>query len=105
MQNPLVVTISHQLGKEAAKKRLQDSLGHLREQVAPFVTSLEDRWSGDQLDFRVVALGQTVTGKIEIFEEFVRIEILLPGMLSFFGRVIAGRIRAQGVPLLEKPKD
>lgn len=104
MSRPVVVTISHQLGQQGAKDRIQRSLGQIRTQLAPYVTGMEDNWTEDQLNFRLVAVGQTVTGRIEVFEKFVRVEIALPGLLGFVGGMIGGRIREQGTSLLEKPK-
>jgi hypothetical protein len=101
---PLVVTISHELGKQRARERIQLSLGQIRTQLAPFVTSIEDNWTDDRLNFRVVALGQTVIGQIEVFEEFVRVEVALPGVLGFIGEIVRGRISQQGTSMLEKPK-
>ena len=36
MPKPLVMTISHELGREEAKRRLQKSVGQIRAQLAPF---------------------------------------------------------------------
>lgn len=102
MSKPVIVTISHELGKEQAKERIQNSLGQIRAQIAPYVTLVEDRWIGDRLAFDVIAMGQTVTGGIEVFDAFVRIEIELPGLLGFLGSLVTAPIREAGTKLLEK---
>jgi putative polyhydroxyalkanoate system protein len=104
MSKPVVATISHELGKEGAKRRIDRSLGELRTQLARFASAIEDRWEGDRLEFRLAALGQAVTGAIDVFEDHVRVEVMLPGLLGFFGGMIASRIERQGATLLEKPK-
>jgi putative polyhydroxyalkanoate system protein len=104
MPKPVVATISHELGKEGAKRRIDRSLGELRAQLARFASSIEDRWEGDRLEFRLSALGQAVTGAIEVFEELVRVEVMLPGLLGFLGGMIAHRIERHGTALLDKPK-
>jgi hypothetical protein len=100
----LTATISHELGREAAKRRIDDGLGQVRAQLAPFVSGIEDHWVGDRLEFRMAALGQVVSGSVEVYDELVKIEVLLPGMLGFFGALIAKRVRQQGTAMLEKPK-
>ena len=102
MPKPVTVTISHELGKEQAKERIQSSLGQIRAQIAPYVSSVEERWIGDRLDFNVVAMGQTVTGGIEVFEAFVRVDILLPGILRFVAGLITPPVRDAATKLLEK---
>jgi len=103
MAKPLMVTISHDLGKEEVKRRLRGGLTQIRGQLASHVASVEDEWTNDDtLAFRVRALAQTVTGRIEVLEEVVRVEVLLPGMLSWVGSVLGGRIRQQATLLLEK---
>ena|SRR5690242_15981745 len=103
MAKPLTVTISHDLGKEEVKRRLRGGLSQIWGQLASHVASVEDEWTNDDtLAFRVRALGQTVTGRIEVLQDVVRIEVLLPGMLSWLGSVLSGQIRQQATLLLEK---
>jgi hypothetical protein len=102
MPKPLVATVSHELGRTKAKQRIESSLGEIRSHLAAFATSVESEWTGDRLDFRLIALGQAISGGIEVFEEHVRIEVMLPGMLGFLGGTISSRIRERGLKLLEK---
>jgi hypothetical protein len=102
MSKPLVATVSHELGRRQAKQRIESSLDDIRSHLSAFATSVEGQWTGDCLDFRLIALGQAISGRIEVFEELVRIEVVLPGMLGFLGGAISGRIRSHGMKLLEK---
>ena len=105
MQDPLVVTISHRLGRAEAKRRLESGLDHIRREAAPFVQTLDLAWAGDRLDFTVTALRQTVTGGIEIFDDSVRVEIRLPWLLRLAAAPLLARIRREGDLLLEKPPE
>ncbi len=48
----------------------------------------------------MIALGQAISGRIDVFEESVRIEVILPGMLGFLGAKISRRVREHGLKLL-----
>jgi Putative polyhydroxyalkanoic acid system protein (PHA_gran_rgn) len=104
MPEPVVVTISHQLGRDEAKRRLDDSLGHIRAQLTAFVASIEYGWAGHRLDFSLTALRQSIVGRIDVEDRLVRIELGLPPLLSWLSRTITQRIRREGVRLLEKPR-
>jgi putative polyhydroxyalkanoate system protein len=102
MSKPLVVDIPHQYTRQEAKNRIQNGIGQIRSQVAGFATSIEDSWNGDQMDFRVVAVGQTITGRIDVLDHSVRVEVDLPWVLSMVAGKLRGRIEQQAALLLEK---
>lgn len=99
-----MVTISHQLGRDEAKRRLDNALGHIRGQLAAFVSSLEYDWTGYRLDFGLVALRQSIVGCIEVEERLVRIELGLPLLLSLLSKRIISRISREGALLLDKSR-
>ena len=101
---PITVTISHKLGRDGAKRRIDDSLAQIRAEVAPYVKTLDYTWHDYTLDFRVVALMQTITGRIEVYEDFVRIDLELPRLLHVIARTIQGQIQNRAAALLEGPK-
>jgi len=103
MLEPIVVTISHRLGRDGARRRIEDGLTQIRGQLAPFVSAMDYKWTGDRLDFTVTALHQTVTARIEIEEALVRVELELPLLLRIFSAAIIGRIRSDGSLLLNGP--
>jgi hypothetical protein len=101
---PVTVTISHRLGREEAKRRIDTGLSTIRRELAHFVKSIDYDWQEYRLDFRATAMFQTITGTIEVYEEFVRVELGLPRLLHLMARTIAGRIEQTGHALLDKPK-
>ena len=101
---PITVTISHRLGREGAKRRIDDGLVSIRAEVAPYIKTLDYAWDDHQLDFRVVAMMQTITGRIEVYEDFVKVELALPRLLHLLARTIKGRIENHAAALLEGPK-
>src|SRR5579864_9004608 len=101
---PLVVTISHRLGREEAKRRIAEGLDAIRSEVARYVKTLDYSWTADRLDFRAVLMLQTITGRLDIGDDFVRVELGLPRLLHLVAGTIAGRIEQRGKALLEPPK-
>ena len=102
---PITVTISHRLGRDEAKRRIDGGLGTIRAELAPYVRSLDYQWEGDYaLELRASAVMQTITGRIEIYDEFVKIELGLPALLHLIAKTIAGRVEKTAAVLLEGPK-
>ena len=102
MSRPLVVSIPHSLGKAEATRRLQGGVGQLKTTLGDRLTSIEDTWSGDRMDFRVGALGQTVSGHLDVMDDTVRLEVVLPWVLQIFAEKAKGYIERQGTLMLEK---
>jgi Putative polyhydroxyalkanoic acid system protein (PHA_gran_rgn) len=105
MSQPVIVSIPHRLGRLEAKRRLDSGISRIGPELAGIVSTLDHSWVGDTLNFRAVAMWQTITGRIEALEDAVRIEIDLPWMMRLLGETIAKRVRGRGVALLEKPPD
>ncbi len=103
MTQPLIVSIPHKLGRQEAKRRLDSGISRIRPELAGLVNSLDYNWNGDDLNFRAVAMWQSITGRIEVLEEAVRIEIDLPWMMRLLGDTILKQVRGRGVAMLEKP--
>ena len=101
---PITVTISHRLGRDGAKERIDNGLASIRAEVAAYVKTLDYNWNGYNLDFRVVAMMQTITGRIEAFDDCIKVELGLPRLLHLLARTIKGRIENRAGALLEGPK-
>ena len=103
MAEPVVVIVPHRLGKQGAKARLRDGLQQIRSKLALVgAAALDETWAEDEMRFRVAALGQTVTGRIEVMETSARVEVHLPGMLGWLGGLLSDRLRREGTLLLDK---
>jgi putative polyhydroxyalkanoate system protein len=105
MGKPVVVNIPHALGKDEARRRIESGFGNLRQQMAGSVggmLSLQERWEGDRLNFEGEALGQKMSGRIDVLADAVRIELDLPTMLAMIAERVAGTLKKEGAKLLEK---
>ncbi len=102
MTKPLVVSIPHQLGAAEAQRRLQAGIEQLKEQYAGKFMVLENRWTGSHLDFRVSAVGQTISGMLDVAEESVTLAVQLPWVLAMIAKKAQSMIESKGHLLLEK---
>ena len=101
MPQPLIVSIPHRLGRDEATRRLKGGLSRAAASV-PVLQVDEERWEGERLFFRVRALGQAASGQIDVAEDHVRLEVMLPWLLQKFAEAAQTVIRDRGRLLLTK---
>ena len=101
MSAPLVVSIPHHLGREEAVRRLKTGLGRAAASI-PVMQVEEERWSGDTLNFRIRALGQIAIGQVDVTDDHVKVQVVLPWLLQRFAEMVQATIRKRGQLLLTK---
>src|ERR1700704_6199098 len=101
MSKPLVVSIPHRLGREEAARRLKMGLTRAAQSV-PVLKVDEERWEDDRMFFRVRALGQAAAGHLDVADDHVRLEVMLPWLLPRFAEVAQAAIQHRGNLLLTK---
>lgn len=104
MARTVTITLSHDLGKEEAARRLREGFDRLKKQMTGGLAFrfTEDWPSDDRLDFTARGLGQNISGRIDVFPQHVRIEATLPNLLASLAEIITGRMEKEGRLLLEK---
>jgi Putative polyhydroxyalkanoic acid system protein (PHA_gran_rgn) len=102
MSKPLVISIPHRLSKQEALRRLRDGLGEAGVSFRHLFSIDEHAWTGDHLQFRVSALGQSASGSIDVAEDYVKLEVFLPWLLAKLAETLQPLIRKEAVLLLEK---
>lgn len=100
MTTPFQVDLPHRLGAEEARRRIDGGIGKLKDFI-PGGGDVRAAWNGDRLGLHVTALGQEVDAQLDVRETFVRVELLLPPSLAFFGKAIEAALRRKGSDLLE----
>jgi Putative polyhydroxyalkanoic acid system protein (PHA_gran_rgn) len=99
---PIVVTVSHQLGKEEALRRLQNGLTNLTSGFGPAFKLIEQTSSGDDLDFRISAFGQAISGQVRVADDHIRLQLSLPWLLAKLAGNAHAMIQRQSRLMLEK---
>ncbi|MDG2571140.1 polyhydroxyalkanoic acid system family protein [Vibrio parahaemolyticus] len=102
MAKPLVVSIPHNLGQAEAMRRLHGGMSGLKSQFGDKVASIDETWNGNRMDFRVGAMGQNVSGHLEVMQDVVRVVVQLPWILAMIAEKAKTFIQKQGTLLLEK---
>lgn len=105
MSKPIIVCIPHRLGQAEATRRLKGGLTRAAAQF-PILSTDEETWTQengtDRMAFRVRALGQAVSGKVDVRADDVQLELNLPFLLRVFAERAMETIQRQGKLLLEK---
>lgn len=101
MATPITIDIPHQLGRAEARRRIDTGFAEIVDLV-PGAGSCSKRWEGDRLVFGVTAMGQAVTGVIDVRDTAVTMQIELPGVLGMIARGVRGRLQRAGQLLLTR---
>ncbi len=102
MPKTLTITIPHQLGKEAARQRIDTSIAQVFEPLGRLASVERQQWAGDHLQFGIQLASHRMDGRIDVAENQVRIELDLPWLLATLGERVKGAIQKRGQILLEK---
>ena len=104
MTSPVQVDLPHRLGAAEAKRRIEGGIGRLKDFI-PGAAEVRSAWTGDRLGLQVMAMGQEVNAQIDVRDTYVRVELLLPPALAFFGKAIEAGLRRKGGEMLEDKRE
>jgi hypothetical protein len=102
LSDNVTVTIGHRLGKVEAMRRLKDGFAGAHGHLGGIIAVEQETWEGDTLHFRMRALGQTATARIEVLEDALRIDVALPWLLAKAANRLLPMLRKEAARLLEK---
>jgi putative polyhydroxyalkanoate system protein len=102
MTRPVSISIPHELGAAEARRRIDEGVEKLVAQAGGGMAKIQKTWEGDRLHFIADAIGQRMTGRLDVLEKEVRMEIDLPTFLAVIADKFKGRLRKEGQLLLEK---
>jgi hypothetical protein len=102
MATPITISIPHQLGRAEARRRIEAGFAKIVHQFPGSGGAYSECWDGDRLTFSVGAMGQTVSGVVNVLDAAVMMEIELPGVLGMIASGLKGRLQKVGQLLLTK---
>jgi hypothetical protein len=80
--DPIVVTVSHSLGREEAIRRIKAAVADAQAQQSAFFKVAEENWQSSHVRFRVNLLGLPCTGQISVGEREATLEFRLSWYLA-----------------------
>jgi hypothetical protein len=102
MTKTITLTIPHELGRAEARKRIDEGFASLWQHMGAVAGALSKTWTGDRLNFGFAALGQKITGTIDVEDRAIRLEVLLPSLLAMIADKVKRRLNSEGQLLLGK---
>ena len=101
MAQPIVVTLSHNLGAEEAQRRIAAGLARAGAEFGAIFQSFETKWTANHADVVVVAVRQRVVAGLDVFADVIRLEVHLPWYFAPLQDRIAAALRRQGEKTLQ----
>jgi hypothetical protein len=103
MTKAITVNIPHDLGRAEAKQRIETGFANFSQQMGGAAAHMVSKsWDGDRLNFSLSAMGQGISGVIDVADTVVRLELLLPNLLGMIAGKLKGRLQKEGQLLLDK---
>ena len=102
MTPPIIISIPHQLGRDEARRRIEAGFAKVLNLLPGSGGVRSAHWDDDRLTFSVAAMGQTVSGVIQVLDAVVTMEIELPGVLRVIASGLTERLQKAGQRLLTK---
>lgn len=102
MSKAVTLTLPHELGRAEARRRIDEGFESFARHMGGAAGALERSWSGDRLSFVFQALGQRISGTIDVEDAAIRLEVLLPTVLAMVAETVKARLRREERLLLEK---
>jgi hypothetical protein len=98
------VAIPHALGRDEVRHRLKSRSHMIGDGIPGGMAEVVTSWpSEDRMDMSIAAMGQVLTGHIDIQDGQVLFVMELPGALGFIQPMVENAIRQQGHKLLAPP--
>lgn len=101
MAKPVTINVPHELGREKALERVRTRFDQVEKAIG-FGVKLEKDWIGEQLNFQAAAMGQKVTGKVDVTDTAMVIELTLPMLLAGMADKLSDSLGKQSRLLLSK---
>jgi len=98
------VAIPHNLGRDEVRNRLRSRSHMIGEGIPGGMADVRTAWpSDDRMTLDIAAMGQVLTGHIDVEDSQVVLHMELPPALGFLKPIVEGAIRQQGQKLLAGP--
>jgi len=94
------VAVPHNLGQPSARARVEQFLENVQRDYAAHLSNVGGEWIDNQLNFRFLASGLSISGALAVEETLVTVTGPLPLAAAFFRGQIERTIRDELLKLL-----
>lgn len=94
------VSVAHSLGQAAARVRVEQFLEAVQRDYADHVRNVSGEWQNNELNFRFVTSGLTISGVLNVADSEVAVRGPLPLVAALFRGTIEQQIRGKLTKLL-----
>jgi hypothetical protein len=102
MSKAITVTVNHNLDAETARTRIEAGIAQFRSSFGSKLSVFRETWTGNHLEFEVGFMGQICRGNLDVFDNQVRLEVFLPGLLGYLADKVQSVVRKKGQLLLSR---
>ncbi len=102
MAEKITINVPHKLTREDARRRIDSGFAKVQEQVTGKTLEMEQSWQGDTMQFTAAAMGQNITGRLNVEDTQVKIEVDLPWILAKLSGAFSDKLKKQTQLLLDK---
>ena len=92
------------LNEAQVKQRLTSAIADARAKHPQIMSGAQESWVGNRMTFRASAMGQTISGFVDVLPKVVNISIELPLMLAMLANRIRPQIESEARKLLSAPQ-
>ena len=100
------VAIPHDLGRDEVRRRLKGSSHEIADAIPGGMAEVTSHWpSEDRMEMAIRAMGQNLTGHVDVEDTQLIFTVQLPAALGFVEPIVEGAIRQSAPKLLAPAKD
>ena len=103
MAENITIDVPHQLGRDAARARIEGGFSKVGDALGSGVT-IDQSWAGDTMTFAARAMGQAIDGHLSVHDDTVHIEVQLPWLLAKLAGPLKEKLEANTRTLLLEKK-
>ena len=97
------IALPHDLGRDEVRRRLRERSHEIADHIPGGLADVDTSWTNeDTMHLVINAMGQRISGDVEVEDAQVIFEVELPSSLFFVRPLIENAIRSNGQKLLTK---
>jgi putative polyhydroxyalkanoate system protein len=97
------IRVPHKLTQAEARQRIEKGIADLQRQHAGKIGAVQQTWTGNRMDFKFSAMGQSMSGAIDVEPNDVVVNVDLPWLLAMLADKIKPQIQKEASKMLEGP--